>query len=246
MLCKCFENLRGYCNQYVAASCFHCRRCNGVRVYLNLPTQDRCRRERCKYFHPPQHIKERLVTAGKQFGAMMSTTYVMPTSAFPMPAVSGIEAVSSIALHCLHNVTNSSWFNTQYSCVSLIWQAGLPPVSVMGMNGNVVPSAPPPPPMFYPAPMLSPYGMVTDKLHICPEFMMDQCNVLLCPFVHPGECVCVCVEYACVWVCACSYESVWPLLAWLLAVHASLRAEFSMCMTSRQAGRRGASVWPGS
>ena len=76
-------------------------------------------------------------------------------------------------------------------------------MTVMGVNGGVVPSAPPPPPVFYPAPMLSPYGMVTDKLHICPEFMMDQCNVLLCPFVHPGE-LCVCVHVCarvCVHVC---------------------------------------------
>lgn len=32
-------------------------------------------REKCRYFHPPAHIKDRLVMAGKHFGMMMSSSY---------------------------------------------------------------------------------------------------------------------------------------------------------------------------
>ena len=39
-----------------------------------LSFQGRCHRDYCKYYHPPAHIKERLVSAGRQFGAMMSRT----------------------------------------------------------------------------------------------------------------------------------------------------------------------------
>lgn len=41
--------------------------------------QDRCMREKCRYFHPPAHIKDRLVMAGKHFGMMMSA---YPSMAF--------------------------------------------------------------------------------------------------------------------------------------------------------------------
>ena len=30
-------------------------------------------RDKCRYFHPPAHIKDRLVMAGKHFGMMMSS-----------------------------------------------------------------------------------------------------------------------------------------------------------------------------
>lgn len=63
-------------------------------------------------------------------------------------------------------------------------QAGF--AAMMGGNGSMMAPIPPPPPAFYPAPMMFPYGMVTDRLQICPDFMMDQCNILLCPLVHPG------------------------------------------------------------
>eukprot|EP00731_Ephydatia_muelleri_P030251 Em0021g774a len=41
--------------------------------------KDRCMREKCRYFHPPAHIKDRLVMAGKHFGMMMSA---YPSMAF--------------------------------------------------------------------------------------------------------------------------------------------------------------------
>ena len=63
-------------------------------------------------------------------------------------------------------------------------QAGF--ATMMGGNGSVMPAIPPPPPAFYPAPMVFPYGMATDRLQICPDFMMDQCSIVLCPLVHPG------------------------------------------------------------
>ena len=63
-------------------------------------------------------------------------------------------------------------------------QAGF--AAMMGGNGSVMAPIPPPLPAFYPAPMMFPYGMMTDRLQICPDFMMDQCNILLCPLVHPG------------------------------------------------------------
>lgn len=34
--------------------------------------QGRCQRDFCKYYHPPNHIKERLISSGKQFGAMFA------------------------------------------------------------------------------------------------------------------------------------------------------------------------------
>ena len=63
-------------------------------------------------------------------------------------------------------------------------QAGF--ATIMGGSGSVMPAIPPPPPPFYPAPMVFPYGVATDRLQICPDFMMDQCDIVLCPLVHPG------------------------------------------------------------
>ena len=61
---------------------------------MDVFVQDRCHRDHCKYFHPPPHIKEQLVTAGKQFGAMMSGCYPvpayqpnLPVSTHPPPTV---------------------------------------------------------------------------------------------------------------------------------------------------------------
>ena len=51
-------------------------------------SQDRCQRDRCKYFHPSLLIKHRLVAAGKQFGAMMSNMYGVPSASYPTSAVS--------------------------------------------------------------------------------------------------------------------------------------------------------------
>ena len=58
---------------------------------LSIYVQDRCQREKCKYFHPPLHIKERLVNAGKQFGAMMSNTYMASTPAYPPAAIPAVS-----------------------------------------------------------------------------------------------------------------------------------------------------------
>ena len=51
--------------------------------------QNRCRRDQCKFFHPPTHIKQQLISAGKQFGAMMSSMYSMPGGSYypPIPTV---------------------------------------------------------------------------------------------------------------------------------------------------------------
>lgn len=92
--------------------------------------KDRCHREHCKYFHPPSHIKDRLVSAGKQFGAMMSGLYNVPqTGASP-----------------LHVSTS---------------------VSPLGVLAS-------------PA-----YQHSTDKLHICPDYLIGQCHQQLCALAHP-------------------------------------------------------------
>ena len=62
-----------------------------IVAWLSQYAQDRCQREKCKYFHPPLHIKERLVNAGKQFGAMMSNTYMASTPAFPPAAIPAVS-----------------------------------------------------------------------------------------------------------------------------------------------------------
>ncbi|XP_064394709.1 muscleblind-like protein 3 isoform X2 [Halichondria panicea] len=54
--------------------------------------QDRCHRDHCKYFHPPPHIKEQLVTAGKQFGAMMSGFYPVPAYQQTLPVAPGMPS----------------------------------------------------------------------------------------------------------------------------------------------------------
>lgn len=113
--------------------------------------KDRCYRERCKYFHPPSHIKERLVAAGKQYGAMMSNLYSM-TGGGMYPATIPIQAVQH---------------------------------PVVGFDGCLVTSPPPTPASISPAFVLSPYGTLTERLHICPEFLRGQCSVEMCPFAHP-------------------------------------------------------------
>ena len=67
--------------------------------WLSLHTQDRCQREKCKYFHPPLHIKERLVSAGKQFGAMMSNTYMASTPAYPPTAIPAVSFENGRVMH---------------------------------------------------------------------------------------------------------------------------------------------------
>ena len=58
--------------------------------------------------------------------------------------------------------------------------------SVMGFDGCLVTSPPPTAASISPALVLSPFGTLTERLHICPEFMRGQCSVELCPFAHPG------------------------------------------------------------
>lgn len=62
---------------------------------------------------------------------------------------------------------------------------------VMGFDGCLVASPPPPPAAtaagLSPAFVLSPYGTLTERLHVCPEFVRGQCSVEVCPFAHPGE-----------------------------------------------------------
>lgn len=115
--------------------------------------KDRCYRERCKYFHPPAHIKERLVTAGKQYGAMMSNLYSMTGGGmYPATCTIPIQAVQH---------------------------------PVVGFDGCLMTSPPPAPASISPAFVLSPYGNLTERLHVCPEFQRGQCSVELCPFAHP-------------------------------------------------------------
>lgn len=123
--------------------------------------KDRCQRHSCKYFHPPAHIKQRLVAAGKQFGAMMSSVYVPPGSAYPVVPM-------PMAMPT----------------------APLPPSSfVMGGPVLATPSSPgfltSPPPGFIPSAVMTQFGMMTDRLFVCPEFALGRCTVQLCPLVHP-------------------------------------------------------------
>ena len=46
--------------------------------------RDRCLREKCRYFHPPIHIKDRLVMAGKHFG-MKPKSPLSPVYAYQVP-----------------------------------------------------------------------------------------------------------------------------------------------------------------
>ena len=64
---------------------------------MDVFVQDRCHRDHCKYFHPPPHIKEQLVTAGKQFGAMMSGCYPVPAYQPTLPVSSPPPTVRYLA-----------------------------------------------------------------------------------------------------------------------------------------------------
>ena len=60
---------------------------------------------------------------------------------------------------------------------------------VVGFDGCLVTTPPPPAAAaasISPAFVLSPYGTLTERLHVCPEFHRGQCSVELCPFAHPG------------------------------------------------------------
>ena len=39
----------------------------------------------------------------------------------------------------------------------------------------------------FPAAVMTPYGTLTDRLRICPDFATGHCGIQLCPFVHPGK-----------------------------------------------------------
>ena len=67
-------------------------------------------------------------------------------------------------------------------CVLLSLQVQHP---VVGFDGCLMTS--PAPASISPAFVLSPYGNLTERLHICPEFQRGQCSADLCPFAHPGE-----------------------------------------------------------
>ena len=99
-----------------------------VTLYISfsvLYQQDRCYRERCRYFHPPRHIKDRLVNAGRQFGAMMSNIHIIPggvpSSPFhglnSGPTSNSFSHVSNAVLcpryicTCAHTHTHTAWGN---------------------------------------------------------------------------------------------------------------------------------------
>ena len=53
-------------------------------------------------------------------------------------------------------------------------------------------------------PPLSPYGMLSDRLYVCPNALRGQCSDdHNCGLVHPGT-VCVCVGECS--ICVCMYE----------------------------------------
>ena len=117
--------------------------------------QDSCMRDKCGYFHPPPHIKGRLVLAAKHFGmmrrSMVHAVVMMPQSPLS-PVYDG-------------------------------------PVPLLVSPYQVSTYGPP----------LSPYGMLSERLYVCPY---GQCNDYHnCALVHPGMYVYVCI---CLCVCACA------------------------------------------
>jgi muscleblind protein len=117
--------------------------------------KDRCYREKCRYFHPPIHIKERLVSAGKQFGAMMSNLYTVP------------GAPPSTQFH------NNSFSHLNGPPLPLV-----APV-IYSPDGRVMSAAPP---GLIPN---TPYGTGAERIDICPYFSQGKCNNPVCLMIHP-------------------------------------------------------------
>lgn len=67
--------------------------------------------------------------------------------------------------------------------------AAVPLISpvIYGPDGRILSAAPP---GFIPGP---PYGSETEQIDICPFFAQGKCINQMCPLVHPGMCIYLCV-----------------------------------------------------
>ena len=92
-----------------------------VNLTTSDPIQDRCHREKCRYFHPPPHIKDRLVSAGKSFGAMMSNLHLIQTGSYPgnLPPVRHSTLLICILLYCMRLCTIRLLYCTILYCTVL-------------------------------------------------------------------------------------------------------------------------------
>lgn len=121
--------------------------------------KDRCTRDRCKYFHPPDEVKQRLVMAGKQYGQQMAfttkplltTPYSPPVQAVPVPG-------------------------------------GFPlTLPFMGVGNGYNPMLPPYPPFASPPPSSVPIVNV-QMVDVCRDHDNGGCNRgELCRFAHPAS-----------------------------------------------------------
>lgn len=89
--------------------------------------QGRCNREKppCKYFHPPQHLKDQLLINGRNHLALknaimqqMGLTPGQPLVPGQVPAVVSTQNFGNISTTQNHNNTNTNGFDTLLQCMN--------------------------------------------------------------------------------------------------------------------------------
>ncbi|KAL1458166.1 hypothetical protein WDU94_008335 [Cyamophila willieti] len=170
-------------------------------------TFGRCNREKppCKYFHPPQHLKDQLLINGRNHLALKNallqqmglTPPGQPMLPGQMPTVSKMSSFSPSTTQAQLSV-----FTSQQSQLNLM---ATTPYLAAGMTqvGNTFS------PYFSPAGPLMPTMMTqdpnnslalvqqnavaqqkiarTDRIEVCREFQRGGCKRTECRFAHPGD-----------------------------------------------------------
>ncbi|CAN8020639.1 unnamed protein product [Ixodes persulcatus] len=145
-------------------------------------SRGRCNREKppCKYFHPPQHLKDQLLINGRNHLALKNALLQqMPLQAMLPGQLPTAVATTNPYMAALTSMPTASSFGpylTPSPCLPGMMTADAAPLGVM------------------PASLVSPQKVArTDRLEVCREFQRGTCKrpETECRFGHPPEHVAV-------------------------------------------------------
>ncbi|XP_035226229.1 muscleblind-like protein 1 isoform X2 [Stegodyphus dumicola] len=148
----------------------------------------RCNREKppCKYFHPPQHLKDQLLINGRNHlalkNAIMQQLPLQPLLQPPAAQLTPAVASTTPYMPALAGHTASSF--SPYLSPSPMIPAGMMPADAL--------AAPPPPPQLTSivhTPIVTQKVPRTDRLEVCREYQRGNCKraETECRFAHPPD-----------------------------------------------------------
>ncbi|KAF8791437.1 Protein muscleblind like protein [Argiope bruennichi] len=146
----------------------------------------RCNREKppCKYFHPPQHLKDQLLINGRNHlalkNAIMQQLPLQPLLQPPTAQLTPAVASTAPYMPALAGHTASSF--SPYLSPSTMIPAGMMPADL---------AAPPPPPQLTSivhTPIVTQKVPRTDRLEVCREYQRGNCKRPAKGRPEPSEC----------------------------------------------------------